>query len=260
MAQLGRIGHHHQTMDDPVETAAALARRVAALPDADMRVAYVRHELRRHPPELVVDIVAIAANLTESKIPPNQELLLAISLALADEVADDLRLAALGVAASRGQRDVVMLLSRRSIGDDDTPDDKLVPDFGRGRPLTLGERKSLARTRDRDLLMRVLRDPHPDVITILLGNPMLTEENIVRLAARRPIAPSILRLVFRSTRWIVRYRVRRVLCLNPNTPLDVSLALVRHLTDSDRRLVFSSTELPDEVRRASEVRAPPLLH
>lgn len=247
-------------MDDAVETTASLARRVAALPDADMRVAYVRHELSRYPPELVVDIVAIAANLTETRVPPNQELLLSISLALADDEADPVRLAALGVAAARGQRDVVMLLSRRPIEGDDEADDKQIHDFGRGRPLTLGERKSLARTRDRDLLMRVLRDPHPDVITILLGNPMLTEENIVRLAARRPIAPSILRLVFRSTRWIVRYRVRRVLCLNPYTPLDVSLSLVRHLSEADRRLVNTSTELPDEVRRASHSERSPMLH
>jgi len=248
-------------MVDSAEISSVLAKRVAAIPDVAMRVAYVRHELRRMAPETVADVVAIAANLTDSRVAPNPEFLLSISLALADESANDIRLAALSVAAARGQRDVVLLLGRRLPGSSATEEDeKAIPDFGSGRPLTLGERKSLARKRDRDLLMRVLRDPHEDVIEILLGNPTVTEEDIVRLAARRPIAPTILRKVFRSTRWIVRYRVRRVLCLNPHTPLDVSLSLVRHLSAPDRKLVRESTELPDELRRAGPDDEPAVLH
>jgi hypothetical protein len=185
---------------------------------------------------------------------------LAISLALADESADEVRVAALGVAAARGQRDVVLLLGRRLPGSDEAGDESAIPDFGAGRPLSLGERKSLARRRDRDLLARVLRDPHADVIEIVLGNPAVTEEDIVRLTARRPIAPAVLRTVFRSTRWIIRYRIRRVLCLNPYTPLDVSLALVRHLNEQDRKLVRESTELPEELRRSTEDEGPPVLH
>jgi hypothetical protein len=71
---------------------------------------------------------------------------------------------------------------------DDGPleDKRRVPDFGRGRPLTLGERKSLARTHDRSLIQRVVRDPHPDVVRILLDNPSLTEEDFA-FARRGPI-------------------------------------------------------------------------
>ncbi len=242
-------------MDEPIQVATSLAKRVVAIPDVAMRVAYVRHELSRMAPELVADVVAIAANLNETRIPPNPQLLLSISLALADESANEVRRAALGVAASRGQHDVVLLLGRRLKGGDgpdaEEEDERQIPDFGAGRPLTLGERKSLARKRDRDLIMRVLRDPHADVIEILLGNPAVTEDDVVRLAARRPVPATILRKVFRSTRWIVRYRIQRALCLNPHTPLDVSLSLVRHLTAMDRKLVRESTTLPEELRRAS---------
>ena len=66
--------------------------------------------------------------------------------------------------------------------------------------------------------------------------------------------------MFRSTRWIVRYRVRRVLCLNPYTPLDISLSLVRHLNSADRRFVRESGELPDELRRAGAEDEPIVLH
>ena len=72
------------------------------------------------------------------------------------------------------------------------------PDFGRGRPLTLGERKSLARTHDRSLIQRVVRDPHPDVIRILLDNPSLTEPDVVRICASRPCDPQVLQTVYET--------------------------------------------------------------
>src|SRR5450432_137839 len=45
----------------------------------------------------------------------------------------------------------------------------------RGRALTLGERKSAARAHEREQLQLLLRDPHPDVIAILLDNPHMVE-------------------------------------------------------------------------------------
>ena len=67
------------TSMDASTTATPLARRVAAIPDVGMRVRYVRYELSQMEPEMVADVVAIAANLTETRIPPNPELLLSIS-------------------------------------------------------------------------------------------------------------------------------------------------------------------------------------
>ena len=70
----------------------------------------------------------------------------------------------------------------------------------RGRPLTLGERKSLARTHDRSLIQRVVRDPHPDVIRILLDNPSLTEEDVGRVCAQRGrTTPNVLQTVYRAS-------------------------------------------------------------
>jgi hypothetical protein len=114
----------------------------------------------------------------------------------------------------------------------------------------LGERKAIARKNDRDLITRVLRDPHPDVIRIVLGNPAVTEDDVVRLCARRPVAGDVLREVFRSTRWIVRYRVRKAIVLNPHAPLDVALSLAAHLTAPDAKLVVESHELAEPLREA----------
>lgn len=140
-----------------------------------------------------------------------------------------------------------------------------VPDFGKGRPLTLGERKSLARTHDRSLIQRVVRDPHPDVIRILLDNPALTEEDVVRVCAARPNDPSVLHTVYRHRRWVVRYRPRNAIVRNPDTPLDTALLLAPLLRRAELTEAAASSELAPAlrlscrsilVRRASRSEAP----
>jgi len=227
-----------------------LARRVGALSDPEMRVAYVRHELRKLSPAEVADLVMVVLSRTEARHPPHGELLLAISLAIDATELRALRRDAVSVATERGQRDVVRVLGTADADDEVGAEAYRVPDFGRGRPLTLGERKALARRNDRDLIARVLRDPHPDVIGILLGNPSLTEQDVVRLCARRPIPPDVLRSVFRNTRWIIRYAIQRTLVLNPHTPLDIAMQLAPLLTAQDARRVARSEELHADLRDA----------
>jgi hypothetical protein len=103
-----------------------------------------------------------------------------------------------------------------------------------GRVLTLGERKYLARRPDRDTMQRMLADPHPDVIRRCLTNPRLTEDDVLRLVARRPGRAEVLSVVARSP-WARRLRVRLALVLNPATPLEIATRaaglLLRHELD-----------------------------
>jgi hypothetical protein len=235
-----------------VERAEALARTVASLADVRMRVDYVRHELSLLDPMGAVDLLAVVAARAEARDPSHASLLLSISVALADPVVEPLRQTLHAAASTRGHLDLARLLARESTGPaaDASSKNAQVPDFGRGRPLTLGERKALARTHDRNLILRVIRDPHPDVIAVLLANPSLTESDVVRLCARRPVAAEVLREVFRATKWVVRYGVRRALVKNPYCPLDVALQLAAHLNAQDARAAADSPELPDELRDA----------
>ena len=139
--------------------------------------------------------------------------------------------------------------SHRPLDDDPPAEDKRrVPDFGRGRPLTLGERKSLARTHDRSLIQRVVRDPHPDVVRILLDNPSLTEEDVVRVCAARPNHPAVLQTVYRHRRWVVRYRPRNAIVRNPDTPLDTALLLAPLLRKGELKEAATSSELAPPLR------------
>ena len=76
------------------------------------------------------------------------------------------------------------------------------------RPLTLGERKSLARRPSRRALDALMRDPHPAVIRAVLDSPRLTEDDVVRMAARRPGSAAALTEIARHAKWMLRPRVR----------------------------------------------------
>lgn len=105
----------------------------------------------------------------------------------------------------------------------------------RGRALTLGERKSLARSHARDALLLLVKDPHPDVVAILLDNPHLVEDDVVRIAATRPGVAPTLAIVAAHERWSTRYAVRRALVLNPATPLHLAVRLATTLRPADLR-------------------------
>jgi hypothetical protein len=125
------------------------------------------------------------------------------------------------------------------------------PDYGYGRPLTLGERKSLAKRPDRNLLERLLADPHPDVIRSVLRNSRLTEDDVVRFVARHPGRPELLTEVARFPKWVHRPRVRLSLVLNPMSPIELSIPLAGLLLRHELKLVVESTNVPLSVRAAA---------
>lgn len=124
------------------------------------------------------------------------------------------------------------------------------------RPLTLGERKALARTHRRDQLLLLLRDPHPAVVAILLDNPHVTEPDIVKVAAGRPAVPEALARIAAHPRWSVRHAVKRALVQNPSTPLADAIRIATTLRPAELAELASDPALPEALRaHASEVRA-----
>lgn len=237
-----------------------LARRLPAIADASVRTAYLRHTLLGMTAAQVAELLQVAHAFAEAKSPRHVSLFGALSLALAHASCDALRRAVSELLLAQDERQLARgLLSEPA---QDGEDALRVPDFGMGRPVTLGERKSLARRNDREWIARVIRDPHPDVMRILLLNPRLTETDVVRLCARRPVASEVLREVFRSARWIVRYPIKVALALNPYTPLDVALQLAPLLRDQDVKRVLDATDLPEELHAACRRRSmhPGALH
>jgi len=117
-----------------------------------------------------------------------------------------------------------------------------------GRPLTLGERKALARTHRREDLLLLVRDPHPDVVRILLDNPHVTEQDIVRVAAMRPAVPASLAILAAHPRWSVRHTVKRALVFNPATPLADAIRITTTLRRNELAELAHDPALPDALR------------
>ncbi|MEO6772191.1 MAG: hypothetical protein ABI467_04105 [Kofleriaceae bacterium] len=117
------------------------------------------------------------------------------------------------------------------------------------RPLTLGERKSLARTHRRDKLTLMVRDPHPAVVEILLSNPHVTEADIVKMAAARPAVPESLSKIASHPRWSVRHAVKRALVLNPATPLADAIRIATTLKAAELTELAGDASLPEALRQ-----------
>jgi hypothetical protein len=111
----------------------------------------------------------------------------------------------------------------------DHPEDAAAP-----RPKEpVGFRISLARRPARRLLDRLLFDPDARVVRTVLGNPQVTEADVVKLAASRRASPEVLQVIAQDDRWIVRYPVKVALANNPITPSRVVLGLLPYLLHQD---------------------------
>lgn len=223
-----------------------------AIVDVAMRDAWVRDQLARAPlsdAALALDLLCLGA---EQASPPDREVLMSVVRVL---LADDQ--ASLALRLREEAASAALLSLGRFVrwptyqGHFVDPQGRAAPQATGGRSLTLGERKSLARRPDRQSFDRLLRDPHPAVIRMLLGNPRLTEDDVVRLASRRPSFPDVLSEIARSPRWSVRPRVRVTLVLNPSTPPEIAVPMVLLLVRPELQLVLELTDAAAPVRTAA---------
>lgn len=122
------------------------------------------------------------------------------------------------------------------------------------RDITLGQRKSMARGADPDILSQLLEDDHPDVQANLLSNPRLTAREVVRAAAKHEALPHALRGIARHHRWMHHIEVRRALAKNPETPLDVSGRILANLPMTDLQEVVEDARIHPTLRELARQR------
>jgi hypothetical protein len=93
---------------------------------------------------------------------------------------------------------------------------------------------------------KLVKDPHPMVVRILLENPRITEEDVVRMAAHRPPVPEVIVEIGKS--WAHRSRVRMTVILNPGSPTAVSVPLLALLVRPELDAVAHAADLSAAVR------------
>jgi hypothetical protein len=233
--------------------------------DGGLRVAYLASEIEAHPLALAAEALDELCAGAEQAEPDAREILVTVVDLLARErgarLAEKLR----DQAARHSLLALARLLRRPasvpSPAPAPDPGAARVPDYGTGRTLTLGERKALARRPTRKALEKLLADPHPAVIRTLLQNPKVIEDDIVRLAARRPNDAAVLAEIARSPRWAHRVKVRLSIVLNPDSPPAVAIPLLALLVRPELRLVADTVGLSPALRAAARdllLRRPPV--
>ena len=115
----------------------------------------------------------------------------------------------------------------------------------------MGERKSLARSPNRRSFDKLLGDPHPLVIRQLLENPRLTEDDVVRMTARRPARLEVLEAIARHGRWLSRPRVRLTVLFNPGSPGAMTMPLLAVCTRNELSEVLHHSESSPVLRSAA---------
>ncbi len=227
----------------------AMARRLASLAEND-QVAAVLGDVaaRQGAGELVTLLAAALEDYRAGRDPLGGRILLATMILATRPGGDALGLRLRGEARERGLDALARFL--------DSPPPLLLEQVRRaqvlkgkdGRPLTLGERKSLARNPGRFEIDRLLQDPAPEVVAHLLASPKMTEIDVVRVASRRPGVPEVLREVACSSRWVMRYRVRIALVSNPYLEPSLAVKLAPHLLEQDRRRLAADHTLHPRLR------------
>lgn len=107
--------------------------------------------------------------------------------------------------------------------------------------ITVGERRTIARRCDRDLIKRLAKDPSPLVIKNLLDNPDLTETEVLKAASRRPTTPEILQTIVEHDDWFGRLNVRKALVMNPYNDTGMAMKLLPTVgIDAMRKVRYGS--------------------
>lgn len=227
-----------------------LLKLLYSLPEAGMRTSVLLERWRGTAPAEIFAFLCWLARRSRRRDPPARVGLAAVGDAIIRAQGDgqlyELLAEVYRQAREQDEQTVVNLLlisvpARGPLTEEEAGGDRQLA------RLTLGERKFLARGRDRYRLDRLLTDADPAVIHNLLLNPRLTERDVVRMAARRPARDVILREIAAS-RFINRYRVKLALVSNPYTPTEIALKLVPFLLRPDLKRISTDNTLHQLVR------------
>lgn len=239
----------------------ALLRSLLSLPGLTLRRDWLYAQIQARPFEELAREIAALCDASERLDPSAKEALIAVVVLLAWRGRDPwvTRLRAYAVESSkislnRLLRGYGLPAYYAELG--------TVPSVHRGNnEIPLGARKSLARRPNRRILERLLTDPHPQVIRQLLGNPQLTETDLVSLLALRPGRPSTIETLAEFPHWLVCVRIRMAILYSPASPSHIAVPLVALATRPELEEVANSPSVHVVLRATAQEfleRHPPL--
>ena len=224
---------------------------IPSLAEHQLRVGFARSEVHRRAAALLAQAFNGLCLLVDDHHDNAREVLLAYAPTLVDAEELTPLLAARAVASSEQLPAAERLLRATTaaghfMGEEIATGARGVMQRADGSPLTLGERRALARRPSRATLDKLLADPHPMVVRVLLANSRITEDDVVAMVSRRPATPQVIREIGKT--WCRRGRVRMALVQNPGSPPAVSIPLLNLLSRPELRQVARANNLLPVVR------------
>jgi hypothetical protein len=199
----------------PRVRAEALVRATLSLGDAALRSSYVASVVRSSDARMLAPALDVVCERAEQAESGSREALVAIVDALNAEGMDEL----------------VQRLREEAIGASLLALERLI----RNPPRAERERRS------RPPVRQLSNDGR---------SPRMTEDDVVRLAAKRPGRGEVLAEIARSA-WVHRPRIRVALVLNPASPLEIVARILGLLLRSELTMVARSPAAPPGVRALS---------
>ncbi len=238
-----------------LEEARRLARRLAALEEGEIRTRAAARALAGLDPGAGAALLAAALQAAAAGEPEPAAALGQALLAPAPDLAYEALAALYAAAAEEGLDEVRRLLlsapPRRAFREPRDRADARLAHF------TIGHKKALARRpEDPDLLARLAAEGEPTVVRELLKNPGLTEEAVVRIAARRPCRPENLRCLHDDRRWRTRRAVVRAIARNPYAEPTLVVKLLPRLSPRELSEIAEDGALHPLVRALAARLAP----
>jgi hypothetical protein len=115
------------------------------------------------------------------------------------------------------------------------------------RDMSLSEKMRLALTGNKEARSLLAREPNKLILSNLLQNPRISDQEIVQFAKEKTLPEEILSLLSKRKEWMKKYPVRLALAQNPKTPLPLSLRLLRTFRDFDLRRIARSKDVSAHV-------------
>jgi len=115
--------------------------------------------------------------------------------------------------------------------------------------IPLGQKITLARRGPARVAGALLTEGHPQVLSVVLDNPYLTEAQVLKALSREKLPSPVVPAIIRHRKWSISYSIRIALLRQPSAPLAAILSYLPQLTVSDLRELAAPGVVPETLRR-----------
>jgi len=115
--------------------------------------------------------------------------------------------------------------------------------------IPLGQKITLARRGPARVAGALLAEGHPQIVSVVLDNPYLTEAQVLKALSREKLPAPVVPAIIHHRKWSISYNIRIALLRQPSAPLATILSYLPQLTASDLRELAAPGIVPETLRR-----------